>query len=113
MVEEVCFKEGIPKQRQVCQAVLRYCSHKDSDVIEAIPALDQNNWQALRKEILHLYDAEFREEHWQEDNLQGYSIKKRNSKIGLLTSYKKFRSGYTRRSGRMRRNGIISDRDFL
>ena len=75
---------GVTEPEEICKAVLRYCSRRECETIQALPPFRSRDWPGLRSAILMLYDADFDVRRFKVQDLETLARKQRVKSIRNL-----------------------------
>lgn len=57
-VETACDDKGVTSDKDKCKAIVRYCSDKVVKVIRGLKEYKANDYDALKKELIFIYDGD-------------------------------------------------------
>ncbi|KAI0310766.1 hypothetical protein OF83DRAFT_1088149 [Amylostereum chailletii] len=110
--EDVCIAYNVFPDDARCTGVLHYCSHSVRELVEALPSYVDRDWDALKRDILDLFDAELHQKRYQIGDVKAYVRNSRYKNMRDLRSWKKFYRGYLKIAGWIRQAGRMTTRDY-
>lgn len=110
--ERLCAQHNVTRDIDKCDAILRYCSSREKTTIKNMGSYIERRWEALRRDILALYDADLDTKRYCVRDLRAYVKRQRKRKVKNLGRWKGYIRKFLRIGGSLKRAGRISELDY-
>ena len=111
-VESVCTAKNITSNEEKCKAVLRYCSHQVTKVINGLQQFKDNNYDALKTELLFMYDGDRTEVEYSISDIGPLIKKWRSNKVSDQSSYREYYREFQQVAGWLHVRQKVTDEEF-
>ena len=110
--EKLCVQYSVTDSREICEAVLRYCSRRERETIRALAPFQSRDWPELRSAILTLYDADLDVRRFKVRDLETLTSRQMAKSIRNLAQWRKYCRIFLRVGGSLKNNGKISEKEY-
>ena len=110
--ERLCLQHNVTEPREVCEAILRYCSRREQQTIRALAPFQSHKWSKLRAAIMQLYDADLDTRRFRVKDLKSLMKKQKAKRIRNLAQWKKYCRAFLRVGGSLKNDDKISAKEY-
>ncbi|KAI0310750.1 hypothetical protein OF83DRAFT_1070057 [Amylostereum chailletii] len=110
--EALCISHHVFTDAARCSGILRYCSDKVRDTIEAMDSYAIHDWDSLNREILKAFDADRHEKRYQPSDVKAFVRKMRHRKMRNLSEWRQYLLKFNTKAGWVYKNGRMTRRQI-
>lgn len=105
-------QHNVTNSTDQCELVTRYCSTKVTEFIKALPSYNEDDWAALREDLLKYYDADLDSKKYHAPDLPKFAKASRNGKIKNLSEWRAYGRNFITIGGWLLKKKKISSSEF-
>ncbi|KAF8547329.1 hypothetical protein OG21DRAFT_1490321 [Imleria badia] len=102
----------ITDDQEKCEGITNYCSTKVCQLIESLDEYRANNWSALKKQILKLYDADREQAQYQKQDIESIIKTYSQKPLENLTAWKHYVQEFMVIAQGLKNDKVIQEGDF-
>ena len=111
-IETACHKEGVTSAKEKCKAVVRYSSREVTSVIKGLVSYKDNDYEALKKEVIFMYDGDRTEVEYDISDIRHLVKRWNKSCISDLPTYKNYYKEFQKIVGWLHVRNKVTNEEF-
>jgi len=98
--------------KEKCEGITNYCSSQVGQLIESLDEYEHDDWDELKDKILHLYDAEQEDAHYQKSDLRKLTQKYAKKSLDKMSQWKAYEHKFTLVAQWLKAARAIQDEEY-
>jgi len=110
--EQLLTQCHIYNDMEKCEGITNYCSSQVGWLIESLDEYERDDWDGLKDKILHLYDGEQEDAHYQKSDLRKLTQKYAKKSLDKMSQWRAYEHKFTLVAQWLKAAGAIQDEEY-